>query len=360
MKGGYLEPLIKIPEFKYTTDSTRIKLIQTLYPYVPYFLSMLNEIPWSKFIYDNDNYTIKCALYPYYVYGGAACECYKILFSQNCTNIKTKLYNLDPTGDIDIGLEKLVYFKKSNIININIETDKIYDIYIKWVIDHIYKYFNKISYNFNVWFPESLNIFYEDFYTEGDIKYYKDIGPFKICYINSEYTGYKIQILFNIIIDNIQHVTQFIEFMIIKDIIEEKNIKYKEIISMDNRLLLISPVNEFISNCNALIYRYPLKNTESHYKFYNHFMRTQLLFDIMECMNSPQIFSAIGIYNRIVIKHFIKVDKELAKELLNMVPESLTKYVIGYNSLKDKLNSKKKRKTLKGGNRDKNKYSQVM
>jgi hypothetical protein len=349
-KGGYLEPIFKIPEFKYTTDNIRIKWIQTLYPYVPYFLSMINEIPWSRFIYDNDYYTIKCSTYPYYVYGGAACECYKILFSQNCKNININLYSLDPTGDIDIGLEKLIYFKKSNILNINIEIDKIYEIYIKWIIEYIYDYLNKISYNFNIWFPDSLNLFYENFDVEGNIEYYKDIGPFKICYINSEYTGYKIQILFNIIINNIQYVKQFIEFIIDKDIIEQKNINYKEIISMDNKLLLISPVNEFISNCSALIERYPLKNTDAHYKFYNHVMRTQLLFNVMECMNSPQIARAVNtIFNGIVIKHFIKVDKELAKELFMMVPESFKKYVIGYNGIQYKLNSKKKRKTLKGG-----------
>ena len=50
-KGG-VDPLLKVPTFKYTTSIDRQRFINAIYPYSVYFLDTLNKIDFSSYSYD--------------------------------------------------------------------------------------------------------------------------------------------------------------------------------------------------------------------------------------------------------------------------------------------------------------------
>ena len=47
-KGG-VDPLLKVPTFKYTTSIDRQRFINAIYPYSVYILDTLNEIDFSSY-----------------------------------------------------------------------------------------------------------------------------------------------------------------------------------------------------------------------------------------------------------------------------------------------------------------------
>ncbi len=161
-RGGALEPLRTIPTLKYTRDSKRIKSIELLYPYLPYFFSIVKEIPWSEFKSEQEGYFAKCSDIPYILVGGAAYEAYDVLFPKNVPLVKELL---DPTSDIDLLIRELVitttnpsdkgtypFTTKKNTGEVTFSP--IYNDFTKWLASHFAEKFKKLSYNFPEWFGD--------------------------------------------------------------------------------------------------------------------------------------------------------------------------------------------------------------
>ncbi len=52
-KGG-LEPLIKLPKFKYTFNEKRKIFIGYIYPYSEYFIKCVTSIPFNNYTYNSE------------------------------------------------------------------------------------------------------------------------------------------------------------------------------------------------------------------------------------------------------------------------------------------------------------------
>jgi hypothetical protein len=111
-RGGVLEPVQRVPAFKYTTDPSRRTWTSMIYPYAPYFLNMFREIPWGLFYFDGGHFTAKCnSTTPYLIKGGTAFEI------MNRTGKRRLHHYVDPTGDIDVEIPNLVVKQKPDLTN---------------------------------------------------------------------------------------------------------------------------------------------------------------------------------------------------------------------------------------------------
>ncbi len=162
-RGGALEPLRTVPSaFKYTEDPKRIRSIQLLYPYLPYFFSIVKEIPWAEFTSEQEGYTAKCPDIPYILVGGATYEAYDILFPDNVPLAKNIL---DPTSDIDLLIRPLM-ITSSDPSDVRtypftvkdttgaITFSPMYNDFTKWLASHFADKLKKLSYNFPEWFGD--------------------------------------------------------------------------------------------------------------------------------------------------------------------------------------------------------------
>ena len=52
---GGIDPLDKVPNFKYTFNEPRKLLIGTIYPYAGYFLDLVTKIPFDSYVYSGEN-----------------------------------------------------------------------------------------------------------------------------------------------------------------------------------------------------------------------------------------------------------------------------------------------------------------
>lgn len=116
LRGGVLEPVQRVPAFKYTTDPARRAWTTMIYPYAPYFFNLLREIPWGSFYFNNNDFTAKCnSRVPYIIKGGAAFE---IIDRGLADKAWPSLHDyVDPTGDIDINIPPLVVKPKPELTN---------------------------------------------------------------------------------------------------------------------------------------------------------------------------------------------------------------------------------------------------
>jgi len=173
-KGG-LEPLIKVPNFKYTFDEKRKLFIGYIYPYAEYFINCVTSMPLNSYTYNGNceyidetedtsnpisKYTnvenkiqivSQCSSSspPLYFFTGGTV--YEIL-DKKFNNVN--LYNYcDATGDIDVVLypPKLTYNEKGNVYFLN--TDKkissFYSDFTRWVFEKMVENVKSIQMLFN-------------------------------------------------------------------------------------------------------------------------------------------------------------------------------------------------------------------
>jgi hypothetical protein len=195
-KGG-LDPLIKVPKFKYTFNEGRKLLIGTIYPYADYLIECVVKMPYESYSYNgfceckvdnsipdeegfNPNNTsnieekiFNCESVGHPVYwfvGGTVYEMLKKKFSN------VNLYDYcDATGDIDVTLNLPALVNESNhneeleldipLLNKSNKLASFYNHFTSWAFENLVKNFKKIELLFK-------NI---DDIVEFDINDYKDI-----------------------------------------------------------------------------------------------------------------------------------------------------------------------------------------
>ena len=91
-KGG-LEPLTKVPNFKYTFNENRKLFIGYIYPYAEYFINCVTSMPFNSYTYD------------------ANCE-YIIDNTQNSYNPNSEYKNVE--NNFEILQEKLAITNNNN------------------------------------------------------------------------------------------------------------------------------------------------------------------------------------------------------------------------------------------------------
>ncbi len=324
-----------------------------LYPYAPYFFNLVREIPWSKFKYETDEYTVQCnPETPYRIFGGSAFELLNREYKNKIPQDK-KLHNfVDPTGDIDVRIHILEYTPKDDNKKTHdnipfIEEDGKWnpcaDAFTRWLMDHILKYFKKLEQYFETWFPDAvawtseLERKYIDTAKadKEEIDLMHIVGPFAICRMKeSPRDGWsawnsRLQVVMNYIyIENDrQHLDQehFMEFLFEGEILyfeEGGEADSRVLPSLDLRLLDIDQEIDF--NFLGLYSRLFALNGPQAYKAINHIGRAIFL---MQLASIPGIFNPREIKNLqseyiSALTFLIRKDRpDLAKMMFEKCPE---------------------------------------
>lgn len=318
--------------FRYTDDISRINLIEEIYPISNLLIKSISNIPWEDYefigptqcsIQDDeesdyftekkDNYenifnfniVSRLCKYPYYIFGGAACE----LYGKKYSKIK-KIHDIvDPSADIDVRiLSPCVFIEDNlnfNIINdVDIITDYIniltvYDNnkvsnltehYTEWIFDKVVEIIRKFSYEFNTSVCSLPNL--EDDEETSIANLSESIGPILITrsYLFND-NAIKIQVS-----TKINGISQhFIEFVLI---ISEENFKTKS----SNRTTYQKIDNVYVQDLHYLIenqyeafisrFEY-VKTTPYLYKIYNHCTRILHLLKIYKYLKENNKLSDV-------------------------------------------------------------------
>lgn len=381
-KGG-LEPLTRVPNFKYTFNEKRKIFIGYIYPYAEYFISCVTSMPFNSYTYNGNceyiNVEDKTQIVsqcnstnsPLYFFTGGTI--YEIL-NKKFNNVN--LYNYcDATGDIDVTLypPKLSFNENGDIYFLN-KDGKISSFYIdftRWTFENMIKNVQSIQLLFrNMENVVNFNIDeYNDIPTEhksSDFGYnVQMIG--KLCvvaFLNEDKTMFKIQVVCKIEdsgVSVIDHVIEIIiplpessfEFIPTGDGYRHPSIN---IITINTKAFNISNYNSLINdNVNAYIERknaYGKSNErEVIHKSINHIARLFYLYELIYQnqssfqLNTMALLFLFGMktvyknevqflyYYKIVDGNFntIKVDTRF---FLNSYLELILKNQYTYNSFK--------------------------
>ena len=261
-KGG-VDPLLKVPTFKYTMNIQRKGFINVIYPYSVYFLDTLNEIDFSSYSYhgdceytgevDNDQQftpsevmiaseykdlvevtkqiTIdshsaenspKC-----YYFGGTVYE----ILNKKFTNLDLHRY-CDATGDIDVEIipPKLPIYidEKGRILDYEVHfltkdyrINTFYRNFTVWCFNNIINKIKKLEYLIRQMKFESFELTdYHEFPPEtyrneqfGYLQQEEDIGNVKIIgfVTTPDITMYKIQVIGKVG----EYIDHFIEYVLL-------------------------------------------------------------------------------------------------------------------------------------------------
>lgn len=302
MRGGTLEPLQKVPAFKYTQSSQRKIWTSAMYPYAPYFFSLLNEIPWSSYVYETDNFIARCNKDAYRIVGGSACEVLHKEY-QKVPGYTIDLYKyVDPTGDIDIEILPLFVVKKAGYDDVN-HPFEILKHFSRWLVFKTADFFRKLSYNFPTWFSDTV-----DFDIMSDIETkHSDItlavNPFKLCRLlipHEDYTGIKIQAVMAIHDSETDEdiLDHLLEFVFWNTVTYDNVIYTNEIIHTSLGLNVRGFAEEFDGNLKSLVERHRYKDNKKYmHKVYNHIYRQIYLMKLalFICQTMPiELFKKIS------------------------------------------------------------------
>ena len=231
-KGG-LEPLTKVPKFKYTFDEKRKIFIGHLYPYAEYFIRCVTSMPFNSYTYngnceyilfeDKTQIVSNCSSSGpplYFFLGGVVYE----LLNKKFNNVD--LYNYcDATGDIDVTLypPKLTYYENQDIDFLN-KDGKISSFYLdftRWTFENMVKNVQSIELLFRD--MQNLVNFNIDEYNEiptehksSDFGYInQQIGKFYVvAFLNEDKTMFKIQVVCKIEDSGVSVIDHVIEIII--------------------------------------------------------------------------------------------------------------------------------------------------
>jgi hypothetical protein len=306
-KGGFLDPVQKVPEFKYTNSEERIAWTTAIYPYAPYLFNVFREIDWDSYVFTgfNNMYIMKCGSIPYEIMGGSVCEIYNKIYN----DVDLHKY-VDPTGDIDCAIlspiitaqpGKKIYTPYCFVVKDEVRYSPHGDHFTRWLMTQVAEYFNKLSYNFETWFPTATETFDLE---KGDESIYADIifrvGPFaiyRLAYLDSDELIIKIQVSLGINYIDEENKPQtvydhIIEFLFVdppKNQNEDEQIIQTPPIKTPLGLYVSFFNQELLSNIYAFQDRYFLKGKKYEYKYYNHYYRSIYILKLIHTLIEKNI-----------------------------------------------------------------------
>lgn len=320
-KGG-VDPLLKVPTFKYTTSIARQRFINAIYPYSVYILDTLNEIDFSSYSYNGlceytsvrirpqseeiivSDYedilqdTNQITIDPYsrespksYYFGGTVYE----ILNRRFRNPDLHRY-CDVTGDIDIMITnpQLPYFHSddTNEYTATFFTNSGINIFYKdfteWCFNTIKAKIKKLKYVIRQiegagdFISFELTDYHEippENYRNEQFGYLReDIGNVKIIGFVT-YPGnsmYKIQVVGKVG----EHIDHFIEYVILIDP-EPSLMPQFETVQVNGTFYNIQSFNNLIID-NMISYqdRLQLYDTINTHKVFNHVGRLLYLFEL--------------------------------------------------------------------------------
>lgn len=334
-KGG-LDPLIKVPKFKYTFNEGRKLLIGTIYPYADYLIECVVKMPYESYSYngfcecpidysipsekgfnpyDTSNFKetkFNCESHGHPVYwfvGGTVYEMLKKKFNN------VNLYDYcDATGDIDVTLKPPALVINANELNDNEASDlgipflnesnklaSFYNHFTSWAFENLVKNFKKIELLFkNIDDIVEFDINdYKDIIAEhkvSDLGYkYEKVGKmYVVAFLNKTTDNMKVQIVCKVQNNKISIIDHVLEIMIAKEITvhpeslsewtEKTKTSYTTITLNGNNYNIQNYNNLIDNNISAYLQRketYDSSNVLEHiHKSINHIARLFYLYEL--------------------------------------------------------------------------------
>lgn len=247
---GGIDPLDKVPNFKYTFNEPRKLLIGTIYPYAGYFLDLVTKIPFDSYVYNgaNDLFFEKNVSSSSSLFDKKEKE-YEIK-TINCRNVGTPHYNLfggcvyeilnkkyknidlhrycDATSDIDVEvyppklqcdepIEPYLFF-----LNRNKEINHFYENFSSWIFNQMKTNLLKIKSIIEKISPSIVDFDINDY---DDIpKSNKNINLgykvekignyYLVAFLDDDINMFKIQIVCKVIENDISVVDHIVEIII--------------------------------------------------------------------------------------------------------------------------------------------------
>ena len=320
-KGG-LEPLSKLPNFKYTFNEKRKVFIGYIYPYAEFFINCVTSIPFTSYSYnanceyidfdDKKQIVSQCSNSGsplYFFTGGTVYE----LLNKKFNNVDMYKY-CDATGDIDVALypPKLTYNSNGDIYFLNIDgkINSFYSDFTKWIFENMVKNVNSIQMLINnMEHVVKFNINeYDDIPSENKTIYFgyniQMIGKlYVVAFLNEDKTMFKIQVVCKIEDSDTSVIDHVIEIIIP---LPESSVEFiptsdgyrlpsTNTITLNTKLFNISSYDSLINdNINAYIKRknaYGKTNEkEVIHKSINHVARLFYLYELIyQNQNSFQV-----------------------------------------------------------------------
>ena len=331
---GGIEPLAKVPNFKYTFNESRKLFINTIYPYAEYFLFCVTKIPFNTYYYSGINdvllfkdpdrdpnkpevpdefrsvqFTSKNAPL-YFLSGGCAYE----LLNKKYKNIDLFKY-CDATGDIDVALfpPKLVTEKDTEkdmplgytllFLNKDKKINSFYEHFSTWIFNELNKnlldiksIIGKISssiIDFNIIEYKEIPDSNRDKENLG-YKCIKIDKFYLVAFLNEEKTMFKIQIVCKIEEKDISVIDHIVEIIIPLPLegsdefspdSELYSLPEINIINISNNNFNLPNYNSLLrDNIEAYISRYQVFNSknesENIHKPINHIARLLYLYEL--------------------------------------------------------------------------------
>jgi hypothetical protein len=317
-KGGF-EPIFRRltdKDFKYTTEKHRIEWTKTLYPFSPYFLQIVKDIPWSDYHFNGpnqfqketetirgetriENIILDCHSIGnnyWKVFGGSV---YELINPKLKKTLGINLSDFtDPTGDLDIqvilpclepnspfvgDLSYKYLFEESEGI---FRMTNLGEHFSRWIFEHYVRELRKIEPNIIEIFPNSKPFdFREDSEAErADLA--ERIGNLWVVRTHSD-SFIKVQVVMKIEVegegDYISHLLEFVLSISDVNIINNNKCVAKHYEEFNFSGLPTQTYTELIrGNLSSYKTRIVLHRGPLAYKLYNHSKRMLYLNEILK------------------------------------------------------------------------------
>lgn len=335
-KGGTLEPVQKVPTFRYTVNEGRKAWTSALYPYAPYFFNIVKEIPWDDFQYEDGRVSVRCNSYGgYRFFGGSAFELWDKEYSSELTN--KRLHKIvDPTGDIDVILIPPIVSSKGGKL-----ADEDYrfirdtrgtwnpwaNAYTDWLIHHIELFLRSLSYNYKEWLPTLIHFesnperYTDALIANSEAKYAVQtpvfIGPFALYKTNQpdeEFNGTKIQVSAAVEYGDGQvYFDHFMEFICRGQEGAEEDAPFPYLDLPTLQLTTRPLAEELFENYYALMERVQfMNNPPLQHKFFNHVTRAVF---ILHLFSRVFIEDATEEYRNKIFRYYFMHEKFIDRSI---------------------------------------------
>ena len=323
LQEGGLDPLHKVPKFKYTFNEERKLFIGYLYPYADYFINCVTSMPFDSYSFSGNceyiHYNpseksetqkiqeiLPCSSIDpplYHFFGGSVYE----ILNKKFNNVNLYDY-CDATGDIDVALylPKLKYngeFEDYSVLFFNIDghITSYYSDFTKWTFENMVKNVESIQ----LLFSKMDNVVPFDIAQYSDIKdefkyegfgyCVKQIGKvYVVGFLTEDRTMFKIQVVCKIEDSEVSVIDHVIEIVIalptIRNLLSPADDAYSRPdvvpIILNTKTYKIQTFNHLVGdNISAYIQRKgaygKINESEFIHKSVNHIARLFYLFELI-------------------------------------------------------------------------------